>query len=226
MGAKKRSAISIAAVSIAVLVLLVVVSVTGDMRVASGQQDATPLTKPRGHFKVERPADMFPNTAETVYQNIRAEMAAGYALARLPDLRSYLSWRRFNTAPYRSATHGARYVNNYGNRIGEAYGAFEQAGNLPEGAMLVKDSFTATADGAIYAGPMFVMKKMAAGFNSESGDWRYSMIMPDGSLFGETGGVNAESVDFCIGCHATRSKYDHLFFLPEELRLKPIEIGQ
>ena len=65
-----------------------------------------------------------------------------------------------------------------------------------------------------------------AGFNSESGDWRYSMIMPDGSLFGETGGVNAESVDFCIGCHATRSKYDHLFFLPEELRLKPIEIGQ
>jgi hypothetical protein len=52
------------------------------------------------------------------------------------------------------------------------------------------------------------------------------MIMPDGSLFGETGGANAESVDFCIGCHATRSNYDHLFFLPEELRLKPIEIGQ
>jgi hypothetical protein len=221
-----RSAISVAAMSTGLLALLVAAGVMVDGRTASGQQDAVPLTKPKNHFKVERPADMFPNTAETVYQNIRAEMAAGYALARMPDLRNYLSWRRYNTAPYRSATHGARYVNNYGNRISKAYGAFERAGILPKGAMLVKDSFTATADGAIYPGPMFAMEKMAAGFNSSSGDWRYSMIMPDGSLFGETGGVNSQSVEFCIGCHATREQYDHLFFLPEEFRLTPVEADQ
>lgn len=204
----------------------VILAVGSDGRVASGQQDAATVTTPKSHFKVQRPAEMFPNTAETVYQNIRAEMAAGYALARQPKLRNYLSWRRFNKAPYRSATHGARYVNNYANRAGVAYGDFEQAGRLPEGSILVKDSFTATADGGIYPGPMFIMEKMPTGFSSQSGDWRYAMIMPDGSLFGETKGVNSEAVQFCIGCHAERQQYDHLFFLPEEYRLTPIEAGQ
>lgn len=193
---------------------------------ASGQQDKPTATAPKGHFKVERPADLFPNAAETVYRNIRAEMAARYALARMPALRNYLGWRRHNKAPYRSATHGARYVNNYSNRLGAAYGRFEAAGPLPAGSILVKDSFTATADGAIYPGPMFVMEKMAAGFNPPGGDWRYTMIMPDGSLFGETNGVNTDSVAFCIGCHATRADNDHLFFLPEEYRLRPLEAGQ
>jgi hypothetical protein len=219
----RRSAITTAATA---LTLPVIIGAMSGVRVASGQEDGAMLARPKTHFKVERPADMFPNTAETVYQNIRAEMAAGYSLARMPDLRNYLSWRRFNKAPYRSATHGARYVNNYANRIGEGYGAFEQVGHLPEGSMLVKDSFTATADGGIYPGPMFVMKKMEAGFNPPGGDWRYSMIMPDGSLFGETKGVNPQSVAFCIGCHATRAATDHLFFLPQEYRLKPLDANQ
>ncbi len=213
-----------AATSALLLVAGAVVAFGADT--ASGQQDSATLAKPRTHFKVERPADLFPNTAETVYQNIRAEMAAGYALARMPKLRSYLSWRRFNRAPYRSATHGARYVNNYANRTGEGYGAFEQVDRLPEGSILVKDSFTATVDGGIYPGPMFVMEKMDVGFNPAGGDWRYRMIMPDGSLFGETNGVNSDSVAFCIGCHATRADTDHLFFLPEAYRLRPLDAKQ
>ena len=197
-----------------------------DGRGASGDEDRPTAAVPKGHFKVEHPADLFPNTAETVYQNIRAEMAAGYALARIPVLRNYLRWRRHNRAPYRSATHGARYVNNYSNRLGGNYGKFEDAGRFPAGAILVKDSFTATADGGIYPGPMFVMQKMASGFNPPSGDWRYSMVMPDGSLFGETGGVNSESVAFCVGCHATRKRDDHVFFLPAEYRRKPLDLSQ
>lgn len=195
-------------------------------RAANGDQhDGGPI-RPKTHFKVERPADMFANTAETVYQQIRGEMAAGYSLSRMPDLRGYLKWRRFNKAPYRSATHGARYVNNYSNQAGEAYGRFEEAGVLPQGAILVKDSFTATAGGGIYPGPIFVMEKMEPGFNAKSGDWRYTMIMPDGSVFGETKGISSEYVEFCIGCHAGRAKYDHLFFLPQEFRLKPLATGQ
>ena len=226
MASDRRSAITIAAISAVLFALLVIVGVTVEGPAASGQQDGAALGKPKTHFKVERPADMFPNTAETVYQNIRAEMAAGYTLARMPEVRNYLSWRRYNKAPYRSATHGARYVNNYANKIGEGYGAFEEVGVLPEGSILVKDSFTATADGGIYPGPMFVMEKMAAGFSPESNNWRYTMIMPDGSLFGETNGVNSQSVAFCIGCHATRAEYDHLFFMPEEYRLLPLGAAQ
>jgi len=221
----RRSAAKLAMPFVILLVLSSVAAIIAAGRVASAQQDNATLASPKSHFKVERPADLFPNTAETVYQNIRAEMAAGYALARMPDLRNYLSWRRFNKAPYRSATHGARYVNNYANRVGERYGAFEQAGRLPEGSIVVKDSFTATVDGGIYPGPMFVMEKMGAGFNAPSGDWRYRMIMPDGSLFGETNGVNSDNVAFCIGCHATRADTDHLFFLPEPYRLRPLDAG-
>lgn len=208
------------------IVLLSANAITARGQTASGQHDAATVIMPKGHFKVERPADMVPDTAETVYRNIRAEMAAGYAVARMPGLRNYLGWQRYNKAPYRSATHGARYVNNYGNRLAREYGKFENSGRLREGATLVKDSFTATADGGVYPGPMFVMKKMPAGFNAASGDWRYSMILPDGSLFGETGGVNSESVQFCIGCHAARAQYDHLFFLPADYRLIPATAAQ
>ncbi len=194
---------------------------------ASGDEHAaTDAASPKAHFKVVRPADLLPNTAETIYQNIRGDIVAGYALARLPATRAYATWRRFNKAPYRSATHGARYVNNYANRLGEAYGRFEEAGLMPEGAILVKDSFTATADSAYFAGPVFIMEKMAAGFNQASGDWRYTMVMPDGSIFGETRGANAANVAFCIGCHATRASNDHLFFLPGDYRLKPLQVNQ
>lgn len=196
------------------------------VRPAPGDESAGELSRPKAHFRVDRPADLTPNTAESIYQNIRNELASAYALAQMPKLRNYLSWRRFNKAPYRSSTHGARYVNNYANKRGRAYGAFEESGVLPVGAIVVKDSFSATADGDIFSGPMFIMEKMKAGFNPPSGDWRYAMIMPDGSLFGQTGGPNAERVEFCVGCHAKQKAYDHLFFLPEEFRLRPSKVKQ
>lgn len=228
---RRRSSGYAPVVRIATVAMLIaaVVVVAGGMftgRTASGERHGSGSITPKTHFKVERPADMFANTAETVYQQIRGEMAAGYSLSRMPGLRSYLQWRRYNKAPYRSATHGARYVNNYSNRAGEAYGRFEGAGVLPQGSILIKDSFTATAAGGIFPGPMFVMEKMESGFNPKSGDWRYTMIMPDGSVFGETKGISSENVAFCVGCHAARAKYDHLFFLPQEFRLKPLATGQ
>jgi hypothetical protein len=46
------------------------------------------------------------------------------------------------------------------------------------------------------------------------------MIMPDGSLFGVTGGQGSENVQFCAECHAiVADDQDSLFFLPEEFRL-------
>jgi len=210
----------------ALAALAVIALPTLGAHTASDQQDDSTLDHPRSHFKVEHPATLPPHMAETVYQDIRAEIAAGYALAQIPEISDYLSWRRFNMAPYRSATHGARYVNNYANSLGEAYGAFEKAGAMPRGAVLVKDSFTATANGEVYPGPMFVMEKMEAGFNPAGGDWRYSMIMPDGSLFGETGGDNAQAVQFCVDCHANRRQYDYLYFMPKAFRAKSVEADQ
>ncbi len=73
------------------------------------------------------------------------------------------------------------------------------------------------ASGKVRPGPLFIMEKMSAGFSPESGDWRYTMIMPDGSVFGATKGRNADKVQFCADCHGGADN-DSMFFLPEEYR--------
>jgi hypothetical protein len=132
---------------------------------------------------------------------------------------SYTSWRRYSTQPYPSATHGNRYVQNYANGTAKAYGLYENAGTMPAGATLAKDSFSVRGDGALVIGPLFIMEKMNKGFHAASDDWRYSMIMPDGSIFGTTKGKGSDKVEFCIGCHkAVAPDVDSMLFLPAEYR--------
>ncbi|MCH7487635.1 MAG: hypothetical protein IIC04_11685 [Proteobacteria bacterium] len=72
---------------------------------------------------------------------------------------------------------------------------------------------------AVQPGPLFIMEKMEAGFSPGTDDWRYSMIMPNGAIYGVTGRPNAAKVDFCAECHGSISEeQDSLFFLPEEYR--------
>jgi hypothetical protein len=120
-----------------------------------------------------------------------------------------------------SATHGSRYVNNYpGPEAAEAYRQFEEIGAMPTGGRIAKDSFTVAPDGRVGVGPLFIMEKMAEGFNEGSADWRYAMIMPDGSLFGVTNGPGSQNVQFCAECHAiVADDQDSLYFLPEEFRV-------
>ncbi len=145
-------------------------------------------------------------------------MGSRYARSGHPAAKAYQKWRRYNTTPYRSASHGQRYLNTYANAKGAAYGKFEKAGLMPVGTVIAKDSFTVTEKGAVSAGPLFIMEKMPEGFNYVSGDWRYTMIMPDSSIFGETNGENSEAVKFCISCHLAAEQYDHLHFMPNEVR--------
>jgi LysM repeat protein len=136
--------------------------------------------------------------------------------------QEYQGWERLNTMPYISATHGSRYVNNYpGAEAAGAYGRFEEVGDaMPVGGRIAKDSFTVSPDGRVGVGPLFIMEKMAGGFDQASRDWRYTMIMPDGSLFGMTGGQGSQNVQFCAECHAlVADDQDSLFFMPEEYRV-------
>ncbi len=179
--------------------------------------------QPKGHFKIERPRLLNAAEALVLYDNIREQMHAIYAYAKLPAIARFSEWRRYNTAPYVSATHGQRYVNNYANRTARAYGRYEDSGPMPEGSVLVKDSFTVTQDGDVFASALFVMEKMAPGFNAVSHDWRYTMILPDGSLFGQTGGEGSARVAFCITCHeAVPEKHHQMFFVPQEYRLRSL----
>jgi len=195
--------------------VLAAVSVVG----AGAVGRSSDLPVPQRHLTIERPGLFSDAEAIAVYQNIRKELHRGYALARLGAVAGFGAWQRYNTAPYISATHGQRYVNNYANAQARDYGRFEEAECLPAGSVLAKDSFTVTRSGDVYGGALFVMEKMPAGFNPASHDWRYTMIMPDGSLFGTTKGEGDARVRFCVSCHESASHHQ-LFFVPEEYRVR------
>lgn len=135
--------------------------------------------------------------------------------------QAYQGWSRFSSQPYVSATHGSRYVMNYADgKAAEAYGRFEDIGTMPVGGRLAKDSFLVAPDGTLSVGPLFIMEKMPEGFNADTYDWRYAMIMPDGSLAGITDGPGSANMQFCADCHiAVADGQDNLFFLPEEYRV-------
>lgn len=194
----------------------------------SGKSTAFPeFARPTRHFKVENPANLPDADALTIYDRIAEDMVAAYRKSADPSAESYYRWRRYNTTPYRSTTHGRRYVNNYANEHSDAYGKYERAGTLPEGSILAKDSFEVTDRGDVLTGPLALMEKMEPGFNSEGRDWRYTMIMPDGTLFGTTNGENAERVEFCIDCHiAAGDAQDHLFFMPPAYRTQFLNLEE
>ncbi len=151
-------------------------------------------------------------------------MEVGYAKANLMsstglDISSaYSGWEKYNSVPYKSYTHGGRFVNNYADAAAaQSYGEYENGGTMPAGAVLAKDSFAVTAKGTVVPGPLFVMEKMASGFNADSDDWRYTLIMPNGKTVGTTNGEGTEKVAFCIDCHIG-AEVDSLLFIPEEYR--------
>lgn len=174
---------------------------------------------PRRHFRVPNPANISDEDAQKAYDALIKVMARGYGMSDDPAAKAYTSWKRYNTAPYLSAGHGRRFLNTYGNAIAKDYGKYEAAGRFPVGSVLAKDSMAITEDGKVNPGPLFLMEKMAEGFNHVSGDWKYSMIMPDGSIFGITKGAGSKQVEFCVPCHLAAEKNDHLHFLPKRLRV-------
>lgn len=156
-----------------------------------------------------------------VYDCLKEEMRAGYAKSGHKDATAFVNWKLFSTQPYVSATHGERYVHNYANAAAAAYGRYEQAGKMPVGAVLAKSSFLVTPKGQVAAGPLFLMEKRPAGFNRNSHDWQYTMIMPDGQVAGTTNGAGSAAMGFCHECHnAVAEEQDALMFLPDEFRVK------
>ncbi len=148
------------------------------------------------------------------------QMAAAYAKSGDPIAKAYMGWRRYSKTAYLSDTHGNRFVQNYANAKARAYGAFENSGRMPVGSQMTKDSFTVNAKGQVGVGPLFTMERMPAGFNAESEDWRFTLIMPNGAVFGTTNGKNSAGVQFCITCHgAVAEDQDSMFFLPDEYRV-------
>ena len=166
-------------------------------------------------------AELTDAEAVAVYDCLLKELKAAYAKSDNKIALSYMSWPRYSTQAFQSGTHGNRYVQNYANTKARAYGAYEKAGTMPVGSVIAKDSFGVTANGKVTVGPLFIMEKMNPGFSRSSGDWRYTMIMPNGSMFGTTWGAGGEKVQFCADCHmSVTPDVDSMMFMPDEYRVR------
>lgn len=162
------------------------------------------------------PVELTPAQAEAAYACLKAELAKAYASSGDPAAMAYAAWPRFSAQPYRSATHGQRYVQNYAEpgQAAQQYGRFEQVGRMPEGATLAKDSFVAHPDGRLEVGPLFVMEKLAPGASPDTFGWGYRMVTPAGAVV-----QDQATQQFCAGCHGNLADtQDGPFFLPEEFR--------
>lgn len=178
--------------------------------VAQAQSD-----EPEAHLSIDNPAELSQAETQRIYEALMERLDKGFASARLDILTSYQDWEKFNTAPYISATHGQRFVNNYANAMAQNYATLKPGEKLPAGSVLAKDSITITDEGRVFPGAMFVMEKLADGTSPATADWRYIMVMPDGSLFGDTIGDRPRAVTYCHTCHEQVAERDYTFFVPE-----------
>lgn len=169
--------------------------------------------------KVKGKADLTDAEAKAAYDCIKATMYPRFAKSDLPGAKEFHTWSQYNTLPYQSGTHGNRYVNNWGNDTGKAYGGFEETKSVPVGTVLAKDGFHVTMKGEVKRAPLFTMTKKEDGFNAGSLDWEYALIFPNGKTMGVTNGKNSKKVQFCADCHNAAEDNDGMFFLPDQYRV-------
>ncbi len=97
--------------------------------------------------------------------------------------------------------HGA-LLTTYVNKT--AYMAIEgKKGQLPDGAIIVKENYT--ADKKLAA--LTVMYKVK-GYNPQAGDWFWVKYLPDGKIAVEG------KVDACIQCHGMQKTNDYITTAP------------
>ena len=171
-----------------------------------------------GHITLENPGKLSEADIHSVYERLLKSMVMGYGASQFDWAEKYAAWTRYNRIPYLSATHGNRYVNNYANATTRGYGALKPGETFAAGTIMAKDSFTVTKKGKVFPGALFVMEKLKPGANPGTADWRYIMVMPDGSLFGDTAGDSADQVAYCHDCHRQKADQDYVFFVPARYR--------
>lgn len=142
------------------------------------------------------------------------------ALARAQDatIRATRGWRAMSRT-YMASEHGM-FLKVFANAAAASdYAKAERGGRLPQGAAILKRSFRVDMAGNAAAGPVFVMERMAPGYDATTNDWRFAVTMPDGARVGESGGRDAAKVAFCAECHKAARVQDFLFFVPPRQRV-------
>lgn len=121
--------------------------------------------------------------------------ASGHIFAR-----DYLDWDRRDAAPIQSPPHNDRYVAVYANERATTQSPFLSKGKPQLGAVIATPSFSVANDGSVSAGPLVLLEKMQRGFLTYSGNWRYTVIAPDGQIVAVSKSLHHDDLPFCKTC--------------------------
>ena len=148
--------------------------------------------------KVRNGRALPPTIAGSAYNCLRDKMK--YAKSGHPLAEQFQSWSRLDSAPFLSKVHGNRYVAVYANDRALTTLSADTEAPIHSGVALATPTFSLTEDGTLEPGPLFILEKMQKGFSTTSGNWRYTLIGPEGDIIGVTKGQHGEDITFCADC--------------------------
>ncbi|SHE98532.1 Cytochrome P460 [Litoreibacter ascidiaceicola] len=164
---------------------------------------------------VEDPFDLEAAQINEIYDCLKDAMAEGYAKEGDEVASNFRSWTVSSTRPAVAGAHGNRLLQTFANDIAaEQYLKFAEEGvKMPVGSVLAKESITISKKKKqARIGPLFIMTKMEDGAISETADWLYAGIQPNGK-------VMKIKQSFCHDCHASYADQDMLAYPLEEVRV-------
>jgi hypothetical protein len=183
--------------------------------------------------KAETPAKLTPTPEPSLYTETVCKIRDGRVLpvtvaanayeCLLPKMRykksghrlaeSYGGWSRLDNGPFLSKIHGNRYVTVFANDRALTTSSAAPDAPIVSGVAMATPTFSLTEDGTLEPGPLFLLEKMPKGFNTKAGNWRYTIIGPEGDIIGVTKGQHDEEVDFCRECDRKSSDDIYLALL-------------
>jgi hypothetical protein len=141
--------------------------------------------------------------------------------------RKYQDWHRRDEYPVKSPAHGGHYVAIYANDIAITPPTQQVIAGIAKGSAIATPIFNVGQNGKVSAGPMLIMEKMQSGFNTHGGDWRYTLIAPDGAVLSDNSSIDAGQFNFCKHCSGVFADSVFAALLkgePPRAPLKPREV--
>ncbi|MDA0656509.1 MAG: hypothetical protein O2912_08905 [Proteobacteria bacterium] len=150
-----------------------------------------------------------------------------YSTSKNSIARIYQDWHRRDDYPVKSPAHGGHYVAIYANDIAITPPTQQVLSGIAKGSAIATPIFNVGQTGKVSAGPMLIMEKMQPGFNTHGGDWRYTLIAPDGAVLSDNSSTSIGQFNFCKHCSGVFADSVFAALLkgePPRAPLKPQEV--
>jgi hypothetical protein len=140
---------------------------------------------------------------EAAYDCFEERLLAGYAQSKHIIAKTFGNWERASDYPFIYDQVGDQYLVVYGNdrAVGEEKTVWMDR-NMPIGATVVAAGFKIDDQGVLSPAPAMIYEKMINGYTIARGNWRQTMIAPDGDIIGVTNGPGADNLTVCQDCAA------------------------